>query len=113
MARVELTEAIAPGAKILRVDGEVDLSTSAPFRAAIDRLSRGGGGRLIVDLSRCTYIDSSGLATLLRGAGRTREFAIVAGDGAPREILEVTAIDQTVPVFESVERARAAELQAS
>lgn len=110
---MELTERVEANAKILRVDGEVDLSTARPFRAAIDRLSATGGGRLIVDLRGCAYIDSTGLAALLHGAGRTGGFAIVARDGAPREILQATAIDQTIPVFESLERALGSALQTS
>jgi anti-sigma B factor antagonist len=108
VTRVELTETFEVGAKILHVDGEVDLSNSARLRTDIERLASHGAGRLIVDLSACTYIESTGLAALLHGSGRTRDFAIVARDGAPREMLQTTAIDQTVPVFETVESARPA-----
>jgi len=113
VARIELTDTIEAGAKILRVDGEVDLSTSAAFRAAIDRLSASGGGRRIVDLGGCPYIDSAGLAALLHGAGRTGGFAVVASAGAPREMLQVTAIDQTLPVFDTVAQALGSALPTS
>jgi anti-sigma B factor antagonist len=110
---VELTERVEGSGKILRVDGEVDLSTAGRFRAAIDRLAAAGGARLVVDLRGCAYIDSTGLAALLHGSGRTGGFAIVARDGAPREILHATAIDQTIPVFETVEQALESALQTS
>ena len=113
MARVELKETIEGSARILRVDGEIDLSTTARFRAAIDRLATAGGARLIVDLRGCAYLDSTGLAALLHGSARTGGFAIVAGEGAPREIPQATAIDQTIPVFDTVERALESALQTS
>jgi anti-sigma B factor antagonist len=110
VAKIDLSERVEGGMKVLRVDGEVDLSTSPRFSAAIDRLGSAAAGPLVVDLTACSYLDSTGLAALLRGAGRSAGFAIVAGDGAPREVLHVTQIDETVPVFDTLERARQAAL---
>jgi anti-sigma B factor antagonist len=108
VARIDLSETVTGGVKVLRVDGEVDLSTTPRFRAAIDRLASAARGPLVVDLSGCSYIDSTGLAALLHGAGLSGDFAIVAGGGAPREVLHVTRIDETVPVFETLDGAREA-----
>jgi anti-anti-sigma factor len=106
VATVELSETIDGGVKVLTVGGEVDLETSSRLREAIDHLAGIGPKRLVVDLTDCSYIDSTGLAVLFHAAGRSEGFAIVAGEGPPREVLEVTGIAAVVPVFETLQLAR-------
>ena len=70
---------------------------------------------LVIDLTRCDFIDSTGLAALLHGAkpaqnGESR-VAIVSPVGDVRRMLELTAIDQSIPVFEDLEQAAAAVLE--
>ncbi len=100
MTTMELSESAVDGVRVLSVEGEVDLSTSPRFGAVLERLAAAAAGPLVVDLTRCSFIDSSGLAALLHGAGHRDDFSIVGGTGAPGEVLRITAIDQTVPVFE-------------
>jgi anti-anti-sigma factor len=69
---------------------------------------------LILDLSACSFIDSSGLRAVLQVARdltgdreeRAVSMAVVAGeDSAVRKMLALTAIDLLVPVFESQDEA--------
>lgn len=53
----------------VEVEGELDLSVADQLQAAIDEA---GPGPLLIDLSRCTFIDSTGIAVILR-AHRLRE----------------------------------------
>jgi anti-sigma B factor antagonist len=66
----------------------------------------------VVDLTECSFIDSTGLATLLHGAKPAQNgeshAALVSPGGEVRKLLELTAIDRTLPVFETVEEAVAA-----
>ncbi|PRY39579.1 STAS domain-containing protein [Umezawaea tangerina] len=62
-----LTPGRAPdGAAVLKVVGEIDMSNTDAFDAALDGIE----GRLVVDLSECEYLDSAGLSVLFAHASR-------------------------------------------
>lgn len=52
------------GAVVLTAAGEIDMSNSASFAAALTDTSRDAGGAFTVDLTAVEYIDSAGLAAL-------------------------------------------------
>jgi|tagenome__1003787_1003787.scaffolds.fasta_scaffold19322599_1 anti-anti-sigma factor len=52
-----------PTARVARVSGEIDLQSSPQLE---ERLAHTDGRPLLVDMSRVTFLDSSGLAALLR-----------------------------------------------
>ena len=56
----------AEGHKVLEVEGEVDLDSSPRLLTAIED-SLKDPAPLKVDLSRVTYVDSSGVAVLIQG----------------------------------------------
>ena len=86
---------------LVRLSGEVDLSWSQQVRRAIlDAL--GDTGKVGVELSQVSYIDSSGIAALVEGfqKARTRgcRFALVAISDAVRAVLELARLDQVFPI---------------
>src|ERR1700682_934706 len=50
---------------VLPLVGEIDLNVSPPIVSTFHEMIRKKPSRLVVDLSRVTYIDSSGLARLI------------------------------------------------
>jgi anti-anti-sigma factor len=104
---VELRESTAGLVRVVRVEGELDLATSPRLSSLLDRLTAERTG-LVLDLTDCTFIDSSGLAAVLHGARPLVCFSVVAGDGNPGELLRMTAIDQTIPVYSEADEAVAA-----
>ncbi|MEV7441766.1 STAS domain-containing protein [Streptomyces sp. NPDC091204] len=54
------------GATVLAMTGELDHDTAEPLRQALDT-AWPDGGRLLVDMSRLDFCDSTGLNVLLRG----------------------------------------------
>jgi anti-anti-sigma factor len=79
VAILKLTERrLEAGAVEIVVDGELDLSVADQLQQAIDG---DGSGSTLVDLSRCTFIDSTGIAVVLR-ARRLRD-----EDGGGRIVL--------------------------
>jgi anti-sigma B factor antagonist len=93
-------------------EGALDLhvapETRAALRAMIDRKPK----RLVVDLSRVAYVDSSGLAVLI-GAMQSLEheggiFMLAGPREAVRLILESARLDQYFLVFPTVDEALAA-----
>jgi anti-sigma B factor antagonist len=99
------------GPHTITVAGELDLATVSTLEAAVIRAIESGSGPILIDLSPCSFIDSSVIATLLRAVER------VDGDGScvplavaataqPLEILRLTAIDKRVPTFDSASAAQ-------
>lgn len=82
---------------VVAVRGEVDLVTAPQLEAVVDEAIRDHGAPrpLLVDLEECTFIDSSGLAILMRAQDRLGEhpgLAIVCRpDGPPARLLELAA----------------------
>jgi anti-sigma B factor antagonist len=60
------------GLPVLAVEGEVDLSTSPQLRSSILGEVAPGRASLLLDLGGVTYMDSSGLATLVEALQLTR-----------------------------------------
>ena len=52
---------------VLPLEGEIDLHVSPRVAASLGAMIEQKPTRLVVDLSRVTYIDSSGLAVLIEG----------------------------------------------
>jgi anti-anti-sigma factor len=70
MRMLRLTQRQLPdGATEIEVDGELDLSVVDRLQMAIDEA---GPGSTLIDLRYCTFIDSTGIAVILR-AHRQRE----------------------------------------
>ncbi len=72
---MEIKQRAATDAIIVGLSGEVDMSTSPDARKAfLDLTVEKKTRRIIVDLSQVTYIDSSGLATLIECLQKTRSY---------------------------------------
>jgi anti-anti-sigma factor len=79
------------------VRGEIDLATAPQLEAVVEQaiLDHGAPRPLLVDLEECTFMDSTGLAILLRAQDRLGEdlgLAIICpAAGAPARLLELAA----------------------
>jgi anti-sigma B factor antagonist len=91
-----------PGGSLIRVQGEVDLYSSPELRKVILKTIPSTDGELAIDLSGVTYIDSSGVATLVEGLRSARangsEFALVAPSHAVTQVLELARLDSVFEV---------------
>jgi anti-anti-sigma factor len=57
----------------LVLSGELDLASADQLEDAIRQAEEGGGLRIVVDLGDLRFMDSTGLAVLLRPQARSRE----------------------------------------
>jgi anti-anti-sigma factor len=94
----------------LRVHGELDQATVPQLHSAVDPEVENGAGSLLVDLSACEFIDSSGLAALVAVRERVtatagRGFAVCCPDSQVRRLLELTGLDRAMGVTESRDEA--------
>lgn len=97
-----LTSARRPdGRRALTVAGEIDMSNSRAFAAAIEDEFDSAGGTFLLDLTRVQYLDSAGLSILLLHAEHVEILAapliapVLTLSGLPKlttvRILEPTA----------------------
>jgi anti-sigma B factor antagonist len=97
---------------VLPLEGEIDLHVSPRVTAALRTLIEQKPARLVVDLSRVTYIDSSGLAALIEGMQNVEayggKFVLAGVQENVRPIFEIARLDQVFIIFPHVDAALAA-----
>jgi anti-sigma B factor antagonist len=102
-----------PSPSIFAPEGAIDLHVSPELRASLRTIiDEEKPKRLVVDLSRVPYIDSSGIAVLI-GAMQSLEheggtFLLAGPQDAVRMIFESARLDQYFRLFPDVEAATAA-----
>jgi anti-sigma B factor antagonist len=93
-------------AAILEVQGEVDLYSSPKMREALVGLTDAQSPAVLVDLSRVEYMDSSGVATLVEGLQRARQYGghfILAGlPPAIRDVFRFARLEKVFSIYEDV-----------
>lgn len=91
-----------PNGLVIRVQGEVDLYSSPELRKVILKSIPSAGGDLAIDLSEVSYIDSSGVATLVEGLRSARKngsgFVLVMPSPAVMQVLELARLDSVFEV---------------
>ena len=96
---------------VLPLEGEIDLHVSPAIAASLQSLSEEKTPHLVVDLSRVSYIDSSGLAVLIAGmqnvTGYGGKFSLVGLQEGVRPIFEIARLDQVFRIFPDVDAALA------
>jgi anti-anti-sigma factor len=110
------SERDSDGVFIVHVRGELDISHEEELRAELNRGVAEGDGGIVVDLTECDFIDSSGVRALLLGREAQRAdgeggLSIASGSTQIVRILSVMGVDEAIPVRPTVEEA-IAQLQA-
>ena len=101
------------GTPVVAVSGEIDLFTAPEFKRHVQRALDGDGGRLVVDLSGTTFIDSSSLGVLIGAHRRLAEhykpLVVVAADRAVVKTLRITGLDALFTVVASLDDLQTAQ----
>ncbi|MFQ5659851.1 MAG: STAS domain-containing protein [Gammaproteobacteria bacterium] len=91
---------------VIELEGEVDLSCSPDARKQILNCLE-NKKHLLVDLSRVTYIDSSGVASLVEGYQTAKKkdlrFGLVSVSDTAMNVLQLARLDKVFPIHENVE----------
>jgi anti-sigma B factor antagonist len=85
---------LTSGTPVIAISGEVDLSNAAALQSKVDELVPAGVERLVLDLRSLTFIDSSGIAVLVRLHNRVGAVEIRNPTAVVRRILKVTGLQQ-------------------
>lgn len=110
---LKITPTIKDDVAVLHIDGEVDMFSSPQARNAIMELVKKRVPKVIVELSEVSYMDSSGVATLIEGLQLCQKYnglLVVAGlrDNV-REVFELTRLDKIFKIYKDVDTAKADE----
>ena len=85
--------------EVLHVVGEVDISSAPAFEAALNSAAT-FGKPVVVDLTECTYLDSSGLSALVRAMKRYHVpfRAVVTENSNIARVLDIVDFSQFIPI---------------
>ena len=97
---------------VLPLEGEIDLHVSPRIASSLQSLIAAKPPRVVVDLSKVSYIDSSGLAVLIEGMQNVTayggRFALAGLQESVRPIFEIARLDQVFKIYPDVDAALAA-----
>lgn len=94
---------------IVYVAGDVDLHRSTELQTGLMQVLKKKPSLIIVELSAVPYMDSSGVASLVKLLSRTRkgqvELKLVAPSPKVQSILEITRLDSVFTVCDTLAEA--------
>ncbi len=99
---------------VVRIRGEVDMSHEEELRGELRNAVAADAKGIVVDLTECEFIDSTGVRSLLlsREAQHSEEgaerLAVAASSEQILRILTVMGVDRVIPIRPTVEEAAAA-----
>jgi len=88
----------ATGAPVVELIGEIDISNADALGARLDRLVDTDAKPLVVDLTKLEFMDSSGIAKLLRAAARAGTIELRNPSQVVRRIIECTGLSDVLHV---------------
>jgi anti-sigma B factor antagonist len=99
----------AGGLSIAELTGELDIASAPALRDQLLSLLRPGSNRLVIDLSRVSFCDASGLAVLVNTARRARLLGgflrLAAVSPQVGRVLNITGLHQHLANFPTVQAA--------
>jgi anti-anti-sigma factor len=104
--RLSVREAVEPGRHTLSFSGELDLATRTLFDTAVARAERAEEAMLVLDLSAVSFMDSTGLHSVLaakqaclREGG---QFMLARASEPVQRLFELSGVLDELPVGEAV-----------
>jgi len=96
---------------VLALEGDIDLHVSPAVTESLNAMIKKKPERIVIDLSRATYIDSAGMAALILAMqeveGYGGNFFLSGLQETLRSIFEISRLDRTFRIFPNVDAALA------
>ncbi len=114
--RVEVEE-LEGGVCSFTLNGELDHATAPELRGPLEAALEAGTRAVLIDLSECSFIDSTGLSVIVHahsrfvdanGNGDDGQLEICCPDAQVRRLLEITGIDRALGLHQTRDEALAA-----
>lgn len=95
---------------VLAVSGEVDVATVPRLRELLHSLVAQGRTKIVVDLDRVDFLDSTGLGVLVGALKRVKGaeggvLRLVCTQARTRKVFEVTGLTKVFDLFDTVDDA--------
>jgi anti-anti-sigma factor len=112
------TQEIEGGVTVMTIRGELDMNTAPDLERSLDAASAQESPAILIDLSECEFIDSTGVALIIRawqkvdrdGGDGNGRLVLCCPNSQVRRLLDITGVESSISMHDSVEDARA-ELQ--
>jgi len=102
-----LTHHLDEGVDIVEVSGRLALAEVAEARGKLKAIAETGTGKLLVDLSATTFMDSGGLSVLISAfkaaQGRQGRMVLAAPTPNIQSLIELTRLQQIFEIFQTRE----------
>jgi anti-sigma B factor antagonist len=96
---------------VLPLEGDIDLHVSPEVTASLNAMIKKKPERIVIDLSRATYIDSAGMAALILAMQEVEayggKFFLSGLRETTRSIFEISRLDGIFRIFPDVDAALA------
>jgi anti-sigma B factor antagonist len=105
------------GVRVVAVRGELDLSTAPDLEGPLEEAIAATDASVLIDLSDCEFIDSTGIALIVRAWQRLDRAADGDGNGKVvicsaneqvRRVLEITGLELSIPIHSTRDEGLAA-----
>lgn len=103
------TRQIDGGVTVVAPSGRLDVAGAPTLKAAIGDAVKGGVPRLIIDLEDVSFVDSTGLGSVIAALKMVRsskgDLRLAAPNQQVRVVLELTTLDRVFAYYPTVEDA--------
>jgi anti-anti-sigma factor len=98
------------GLVLVSLRGELDLSTVGKVDDELQSVEGPGPGVLVLDLSKLTFLDSTGLRCVVRAHERAREegrrLVVVKGPEPVQRVFEITRLQERIELVDDASAVR-------
>lgn len=109
MATLEFETRELPDRVHLVLRGELDLSTAEKVEGELARIERSEARLIVLDLSRLTFLDSTGLRLIVGADQRARQsdrnLTVVRGPATVQRVFSITKLDNRLDMVDSESQA--------
>jgi anti-anti-sigma factor len=97
------------GVTVLAPTGRLDVTGAPALKDAVSEAMKNGKPRLVIDLEGVSFVDSSGLGSVVAALKQVRssqgDLRLAAPNQQVRVVLELTTLDRVFPYYATVEEA--------
>src|SRR5438270_5093679 len=98
---------------VLPLDGEIDLHVSPEVAASLRTMIENKPKQVVIDLTKVTYLDSSGLAVLIEGMQNVQKyggrFGLAGVQEDVKHVFDIARLDQVFQIYPDVDTALGAK----
>jgi stage II sporulation protein AA (anti-sigma F factor antagonist) len=108
-SRLSVVTAATDGIRVLTLAGEIDRDTGQPLRRALDATGTATHPRIVVDLARVTFMDSTGINIFIAAHRSLTEaggwIRLAAPTDAVMRLLQIVGVDAVIDCHETLRQA--------